>query len=163
MFGAFKASPITSVGLLWYALPFPLCSLLLSLCFISIYSSLALFNSNRKMPYRLSKTRKFRQRLRLKSVDSVIATLSNSLPQNSITPIASLVSSALSEPAQRVASWFGDGIISQVQAHELPTEQEMRPKDKYTTFSRKETGYRKGIHKVPQWTKVTDRLNPKGF
>ncbi|GAA5829777.1 hypothetical protein JCM5353_002228 [Sporobolomyces roseus] len=110
MFGAFKASPITSVGLLW------------------------------KMPYRLSKTRKFRQRLRLKSVDSVIATLSNSLPQNSFTPIASLV-----------------------QAHELPTEQEMRPKDKYTTFSRKETGYRKGIHKVPQWTKVTDRLNPKGF
>ncbi|GAA5830234.1 hypothetical protein JCM3766R1_002834 [Sporobolomyces carnicolor] len=109
MFGAFRQSPIASVGLLW------------------------------KMPYRLSKTRKFRQRLRLKSVDSVIATLSATTPPSS-APTASLV-----------------------QALALPTEQEMRPKDKYTTFSRKETGYRKGIHKVPQWTKITSRTNPQGF
>ncbi|GAA5910205.1 mitochondrial 54S ribosomal protein mL60 MRPL31 [Sporobolomyces salmoneus] len=106
MFGAFRQSPITSVGLLW------------------------------KMPYRLSKTRKFRQRLRLKSVDSVLSLLSSSSP----LPTASLV-----------------------KALSLPSEEEMRPKDKYTTFSRKEKGYRKGIHKVPQWTKVTSRTNPQGF
>ena len=29
---------------------------------------------------------------------------------------------------------------------EMPTEAEMRPKDKYTIFDRKEKGYRKGIH-----------------
>ena len=29
---------------------------------------------------------------------------------------------------------------------EMPTEQEMLPKDKYTMFDRKEKGYRKGIH-----------------
>ncbi|GAA5877532.1 hypothetical protein JCM16303_003367 [Sporobolomyces ruberrimus] len=110
MFGPFRQSPITSVGLLW------------------------------KMPYRLSKTRKFRQRLRLKSVDQVIATLASSSPSSSSVPTAHLI-----------------------QALALPTEREMPPKDKYTTFSRKETGYRKGIHKVPQWTKVTSRTNPHGF
>ena len=29
---------------------------------------------------------------------------------------------------------------------EMPTEAEMRPKDKYTMFDRKEKRYRKGIH-----------------
>lgn len=29
---------------------------------------------------------------------------------------------------------------------EMPTEAEMRPKDKYTMFDRKERRYRKGIH-----------------
>ena len=31
---------------------------------------------------------------------------------------------------------------------EMPTEQEMLPKDKYTIFDRKEKKYRKGIHSV---------------
>ena len=57
----------------------------------------------------------------------------------------------------------------------------MPPRDKYTVFSRHEKGYRKGIHKVPKWTRVrrlhpvivvptansavqlTLRTNPKGF
>lgn len=30
----------------------------------------------------------------------------------------------------------------------------MAPKDKYTVFTRHERGYRKGIHKVPKWTRV---------
>lgn len=29
---------------------------------------------------------------------------------------------------------------------EMPRESEMRPKDKYTFFDRKEKGYRKGVH-----------------
>ena len=29
---------------------------------------------------------------------------------------------------------------------EMPREEEMRPKDKYTMFDRKEKGYRKGVH-----------------
>lgn len=31
---------------------------------------------------------------------------------------------------------------------EMPTEQEMLPKDKYTIFDRKEKKYRKGIHSM---------------
>ena len=57
----------------------------------------------------------------------------------------------------------------------------MSSRDKYTVFSRHAKGYRKGIHKVPKWTRVrifrpihgrlsphtsvqlTLRTNPKGF
>lgn len=69
----------------------------------------------------------------------------------------------------------------QDKALELPKEHEMPPRDKYTVFSRHVKGYRKGIHKVPKWTRVcrscsvsripaysqnvqlTLRTNPKGF
>jgi len=46
---------------------------------------------------------------------------------------------------------------------EMPTEQEMLPRDKYTMFDRKAKGYRKGIHKLPKWTRMSQRLNPPGF
>ncbi|EMC93798.1 hypothetical protein BAUCODRAFT_124554 [Baudoinia panamericana UAMH 10762] len=46
---------------------------------------------------------------------------------------------------------------------EMPTEQEMLPRDKYTMFDRKVKGYRKGVHKLPKWTRVSQRLNPPGF
>ncbi|KAF2485113.1 mitochondrial ribosomal protein L31-domain-containing protein [Neohortaea acidophila] len=46
---------------------------------------------------------------------------------------------------------------------EMPTEQEMLPRDKYTVFNRYSKGYRKGIHKVPKWTRISQRLNPPGF
>ena len=46
---------------------------------------------------------------------------------------------------------------------EMPTEQEMLPRDKYTIFDRKAKNYRKGIHKLPKWTRVSQRLNPPGF
>lgn len=74
-----------------------------------------------------------------------------------------------------------DGMIGQIRttgqaAHEngtikllerwkadMPTEQEMVSRDKYTMFDRKERGYRKGVHKFPKWTRVSQRLNPPGF
>lgn len=34
----------------------------------------------------------------------------------------------------------------------------MAPRDKYTVFTRWERGYRKGIHKVPKWTRVSKLL-----
>ncbi|KAI9762224.1 MAG: hypothetical protein M4579_000547 [Chaenotheca gracillima] len=46
---------------------------------------------------------------------------------------------------------------------EMPTEAEMRPKDKYTMFDRKEKNYRKGIHKLPKWTRLSQRINPPGY
>lgn len=72
---------------------------------------------------------------------------------------------------------------------EMPTEEEMLPKDKYTMFDRKEKKYRKGIHsmrflrfffffffgrmkvltleilviELPKWTRVSQRINPPGY
>jgi hypothetical protein len=63
---------------------------------------------------------------------------------------------------------------------EMPREQEMLPKDKYTIFDRKEKKYRKGIHsrsygmiliriitdcvaELPKWTRLSQRLNPPGY
>jgi len=64
---------------------------------------------------------------------------------------------------------------------EMPTEQEMLPRDKYTIFDRKEKKYRKGIHsmcpwerlemeecanglvELPKWTRLSQRLNPPGY
>ncbi|WWC91711.1 uncharacterized protein L201_006657 [Kwoniella dendrophila CBS 6074] len=88
-----------------------------------------------KTPWRLSPTRKANQRKRLKQVDSVISAVAES------------------------------GIITKSleRALALPTESEMLAKDKYTTFSKHHRGYRKSQHKVPKWTRLTLRENPKGF
>ncbi|KIJ44154.1 hypothetical protein M422DRAFT_779639 [Sphaerobolus stellatus SS14] len=88
-----------------------------------------------KTPWKLSRTRKANQRKRLKLVDSVIEAVAES----------------------------GIKCSSLVKALELPKESEMLPRDKYTVFSAKSVGYRKGIHKVPKWTRITQRMNPRGF
>ncbi|KAF8737700.1 hypothetical protein AX14_012470 [Amanita brunnescens Koide BX004] len=88
-----------------------------------------------KIPWKLSRTRKANQRARLKQVDAVIDAVRAS----------GIKCSALDR------------------ALELPKEHEMPPKDKYTVFSPHAAGYRKGIHKVPKWTRLTLRVNPKGF
>ncbi|EJD43012.1 60s ribosomal protein l31 [Auricularia subglabra TFB-10046 SS5] len=88
-----------------------------------------------KTPWRLSRTRKANQRERLKRVDEVIETVRQS----------GITCSALEK------------------ALELPKEHEMLPKDKYTVFNAHSKGYRKGIHKVPKFTRITQRVNPKGF
>ncbi|BGP05819.1 hypothetical protein JCM10049v2_001633 [Rhodotorula toruloides] len=67
-----------------------------------------------------------------------------------------------------------DNVIAKVQASGVQTlslvryppsllAPEMPARDKYTVFSRYGRNYRMGIHKVPHWTKVTSRVNPKGF
>ncbi|KAK6599229.1 54S ribosomal protein L31, mitochondrial [Botrytis cinerea] len=92
------------------------------------------------IPWRLSKFQKARQRKRLRAVDSVVATVDRALAAKGITTKA-------------VERW----------KEEMPTEQEMLPKDKYTIFDRKEKKYRKGIHKLPKWTRLSQRLNPPGY
>ncbi|KAK9414149.1 putative Mitochondrial ribosomal protein L31-domain-containing protein [Seiridium unicorne] len=92
-FGAFRATSPLSGGLLW------------------------------KIPWRLSKFQKARQRRRLRAVDSVIATLDAALNKQG-------------ETLKSLDLW----------KQEMPTEAEMLPKDKYTMFDRKEKRYRKGIH-----------------
>jgi len=88
-----------------------------------------------KTPWKLSVTRKANARARLKKVDAVIEAVRAS----------------------------GVECASLARALELPKEHEMPAKDKYTVFSPNSKGYRKGIHKVPKWTRLTLRTNPKGF
>ena len=77
----------------------------------------------RKIPWRLSNPQKRRQRKRLKLVDKVVATVDSALQRQNM------------ELGRNVIRW----------KEEMPTEQEMRPKDKYTIFDRKEKKYRKSI------------------
>ncbi|KAK4199071.1 putative mitochondrial LSU ribosomal protein L31 precursor [Triangularia verruculosa] len=93
-----------------------------------------------KIPWRLSPTQKYRQRQRLKAVDNVVETLSTALAKKG-------------ETLKSLERW----------KYEMPTEAEMLAKDKYTIFDRKEKKYRKGIHKLPKWTRVSQRLNPPGY
>lgn len=95
MFGPFRATNPLSSGLLW------------------------------KIPWRLSKFQKRRHRLRLRAVDSVVATLDTALAKRGQT-------------LEAIERWKA----------EMPTEEEMLPKDKYTMFDRKEKKYRKGIHSM---------------
>jgi len=93
-----------------------------------------------KIPYRLSAPQKYRHRKRLQRVDRIVSTLSSALAKQNL----------------RVAS------VERWNA-EMPSEAEMEPKDKYTIFDRKVKGYRKGVHKIPKWTRVSQRVNPPGF
>jgi len=93
-----------------------------------------------KIPWRLSRFQKHRQRRRLRAVDSVVATVDQALARQGLSFTA-------------LERW----------KDEMPTEAEMLPKDKYTMFDRKEKRYRKGIHKLPKWTRVSQRLNPPGY
>lgn len=77
----------------------------------------------RKIPWRLSRFQKARQRLRLRAVDAVVATVDQALAKKG-------------ETIKALDVW----------KETMPTEAEMLPKDKYTMFDRKEKRYRKGIH-----------------
>ena len=77
----------------------------------------------RKTPWRLSAPQKARQRKRLRLVDAVVATVDSSLRK-------------LGQSTKAVERW----------KEEMPREDQMLPRDKYTIFDRKEKKYRKGIH-----------------
>ncbi|KAG4437766.1 hypothetical protein IFR05_006751 [Cadophora sp. M221] len=110
MFGAFRPTNSLCSGLLW------------------------------KIPWRLSKFQKARQRKRLRAVDTVVAVVDRALAKQG-------------ETMKAVERW----------KDEMPIEQEMVPKDKYTIFDRKEKKYRKSIRKLPKWTRVSQRVNPPGY
>ncbi|KAK9352018.1 mitochondrial ribosomal protein L31-domain-containing protein [Lipomyces doorenjongii] len=93
-----------------------------------------------KIPWRMSAGQKYRQRKRLQAVDQVIATVEEGLKSKGLTCKA----------------------LERLNA-ELPKENEMPSRDKYTTFHRRSPGYRIGLHKVAKWTKRSIRTNPKGF
>lgn len=111
MFGAFRPTSSLSIGVLWYLHSHPL------------YHCQPNLLSDRKIPWRLSRPQKARQRKRLRAVDAVVATIDAALGKQNTT-------------AKVLERWKA----------EMPREDQMKPKDKYTFFDRKEKGYRKGVH-----------------
>lgn len=97
-------------------------------------------NDYSKTPWRMSRGQKFRLRKRMQAVDDVIETVYNGLKSLGITNA-------------KVDKMF----------FEFPKESEMKPFDKYFVFNRYSKGYRKGVHKVPKFTKISNRQNPKYF
>ncbi|KAF2672680.1 mitochondrial ribosomal protein L31 [Microthyrium microscopicum] len=93
-----------------------------------------------KNPWRISSNRKLRQRARLRRVDKIVAIVDRALAR-------------VGHDMKSLDRWKA----------EMPTEAEMLPRDKYTMFDKKEKTYRKGVHKLPKWTRVSQRLNPPGF
>ncbi|PLB40255.1 mitochondrial 54S ribosomal protein mL60 [Aspergillus candidus] len=93
-----------------------------------------------KTPWRISSPQKARQRKRLRAVDQVVDTVAAALARQG-------------QSTKSINRWYD----------EMPREQEMLPKDKYTIFDKKERRYRKSIHKLPKWTRVSQRVNPPGF
>lgn len=71
----------------------------------------------------MSRQRKARQRGRLRHVDHVVAVVDRALARQGLA-------------CKATERWKA----------EMPTEAEMRPKDKYTMFGRYEKDYRKSIH-----------------
>lgn len=79
-----------------------------------------------KIPWKLSTCQKRRQRTRLRAVDDVVSTINSALTNNGLTTFGAL-------------DRWND---------EMPKEEEMVPRDKYTMFTRHEKRYRKGIHSM---------------
>jgi hypothetical protein len=91
----------------------------------------------RKIPWRLSKFQKARQRKRLRAIDTLVSVVDKALSKQGATTKA-------------VERWKA----------EMPIEQEMVPKDKYTMFDRKEKKYRKGIHsECPEFIRMGANFN----
>lgn len=96
---------------------------------------------------RLTKTQKSRLRSRMKQVDHNIEEVYKS--------IILLENKKMNEKTgYKYIDFF---------KFNFPKENELSPKDKYTTFSKKSKNYRKDVHRVPKWTKKSFRINPKYF
>lgn len=94
-----------------------------------------------KIPYKMSQPQKARQRRRLRAVDKVIATVAAGLQARNLTLHK----------------------LDRLTGPDFPKESEMPAKDKYWIFSRKGREYRKGAHRQPKFTRVSNRKPPVGF
>ncbi|CAL9728404.1 large ribosomal subunit protein mL60 [Monosporozyma unispora] len=123
MFGPFKAANTLFGGLLW------------------------------KVPWRMSMGQKYRQRTRLRQVDSVIKQLTLGLHVARAESKGIVYDEALHmkkkfKPRSKMLRLFNKSSF-------FPREEQMSTKNKYTVFDKKERDYRKGVHKVPKWTKIS--------
>lgn len=114
-----------------------------------------------KIPWRLSAQQKARQRKRLRDVDEVIKTLTMGIHAMRCETKGIGYDQAM--VMKRKFKPRSEALRLHNKPEFFPKEYQMSAKNKYTVFDKKEVGYRKGIHKVPKWTKVSKRDNPKHF
>lgn len=93
-----------------------------------------------KIPYKMGRHQKARMRSRLKAVDNTIANVAFGLQHEGLN-VKKL------------------NILDKT----FPKESEMPAKDKYWVFARYARNYRKGAHRQPKFTKISNRTNPLGF
>lgn len=96
-----------------------------------------------KIPHTMSTHQKYRLRKRLQQVDKVVDTVFSGLKQDKVE--ASSVQNLVQQYSR------------------FPKENEMKPIDKYTVYNKYSKGYRKSVHRVPKWTKISQRVNPEHF
>ena len=82
----------------------------------------------------MSRPQKARLRKRLRAVDTVVDVVDGALAKQGFS-------------AKALERW----------KEEMPREEQMLPRDKYTMFDRKEKRYRKGVHSEPDYA-----LEPRG-
>lgn len=104
-----------------------------------------------KTPWRISSMQKRRQRKRLRAVDNVVDVVNNALIKNGhIRPLGSGETFKIASNKEIIKDEGEPQFttIKQVERWkaEMPREEEMLAKDKYTIFDRKVKRYRKGIH-----------------
>ncbi|SCU90085.1 LANO_0D07536g1_1 [Lachancea nothofagi CBS 11611] len=131
MFGPFKASNTLLGGLLW------------------------------KIPWKMSRPQKQRQRHRLQDVDSVLKNLNLGLHTTrkmaqGVSYENAVNSPKLLKPGVKQLRLLNKNSL-------FPSEKQMSYRDKYTYFNKQASGYRKGTHKLPKWTKISQRRNPHFF
>lgn len=114
-----------------------------------------------KIPWKLSAPQKRRQRQRLRDVDNVIKQLTLGLHVMRSQTKGSTFEEAIH--AKKMFKPRSEAMRLINKPAIFPKENQMSSKDKYTVFSKTDNGYRKGVHKVPKWTKLSLRRNPKFF
>lgn len=114
-----------------------------------------------KIPWRMSSPQKFRQRQRLRAVDDVVENLTLGLHVQRCQQKGMKYEEAFEQKKKFKPRSAVMRLLNK--SNHFPKEFQMSSKDKYTIFDKKSQGYRKGVHKVPKWTKLSLRKNPQFF
>lgn len=114
-----------------------------------------------KVPWRMSSHQKQRVRDRLRDVDEVVKQINLGLhvqrcETKGIQYDTAINTHKIFKPRVKSLRLLNKPSF-------FPREFQMSPKDKYSVFDKKARGYRKGVHKVPKWTKLSLRTNPPYF
>lgn len=114
-----------------------------------------------KIPWKMSSHQKQRVRDRLKDIDEVVKQINLGLHVQRCE-----TKGIQYEAAVNARKKFKPRVKSLRLLNKLsnfPREFQMSPNDKYSVFDKKAPGYRKGVHRVPKWTKLSLRTNPRYF
>lgn len=114
-----------------------------------------------KIPWRMSAHQKQRVRHRLKDVDETLRQINLGLHVQRSEKRGSTYEEAIN--AKKILKPRIKTLRLLNKPSLFPKEFQMSAKDKYSVFDKKAKDYRKGVHKVPKFTKLSLRRNPKFY